>query len=66
MEGKVNQGLLGGKETRGILPGSFQGNGYLHPEVWEEEDGKDKPAGEKEKEAFLVWTQGDRGCLGRF
>ena len=62
---KVNQGLLGGKETRGILPGLFQGNGYLilpglfqgngylHPKVWEEDDGKDKPAGEKEKEAFL-------------
>ena len=52
MEVKVNQGLLGGKETRGILPGLFQGNGYLQPEVWEEDDGKDKPAGEKE-EAFL-------------
>ena len=45
MEGKVNQGLLGGKETRGILPGSFQGNGYLHPEVWEEEDGKEEVGG---------------------
>ena len=59
------------RETSGILTiasASTHGlrNGYLHPEVWEEEDGKDKPAGEKEKEAFLVWTQGERGCLGRF
>lgn len=46
----MDQGLLEGKETRGILPGFFLGNGRLCPEVWEGDGGQDKPAGEREKE----------------
>ena len=58
----MNQGLLEEEETRGILPGFGLGNGPLRPEVWEGDGGQDKPAGEKEKDASPVWTEGEGGC----